>query len=234
MRKAVDVMQLVRHQPLFQELSDAQLAQIMPGVRELRAEKGTLLFQRDDPCDGMHVVVYGRVKLFVTSLQGSEKVIEIVQAGQSFGEAVMFLRRPYPLSAQLLEDSMLLHVSERAIGSACENDPAFSRHLLAGLSMRLHTFVQDVERYSIENPVQRVAGYLLQQTDTPEADHFVVHLPVNKNLIASRLSLAPETFSRVLHQLNDAGFLEVDGKDIKVNNPSGMLLYAQTSARHRG
>ena len=234
MRKEIDIRQLVRHQPLFQELDDSQIARLMLGVREIRAEKGTDLFRRGDPCDGMYVMVFGRCKLFVTSAQGSEKVIEIVHAGQSFGEAVMFLRRPYPLSAQLLEDSMVLHVSEKVISDAIEQDPAFARHLLAGLSLRLHTFVQDVERYSIENPLQRVAGYLLELTNDPQAEHFTVTLPVYKNLIASRLSLAPETFSRVLHQLMDAGFLSVDGKDITVSNPSGMLMFAQTSTRGRG
>ena len=54
--------------------------------------------------------------------QGNEKVIEIVQTGQSFGEAVMFLRRPYPVSAHVLEDSMLLHVSESVISDAIETD----------------------------------------------------------------------------------------------------------------
>lgn len=231
MRKEVDVRKLVRYQPLFQELNDAQIEALMPSIREVRIEKGRDLFHREDPCDGLWLVVYGRVKLFITSPQGNEKVIEIMQAGQSFGEAVMFLRRPYPVSAHVLEDSMLLHVSESAISNAIETDKSFARHLLAGLSMRLHTFVQDVERYSMENPLQRVAGYLVQLSETPEADAFTVSLPVNKNLIASRLSLAPETFSRVLNQLSAAGFIEVDGKDITVNNPSGMLLFAQTSGK---
>lgn len=231
MRKEVDVRKLVRYQPLFQELNDAQIESLMPGIREMRIEKGHDLFHRGDQCDGLWLVVYGRVKLFITSPQGNEKVIEIVQAGQSFGEAVMFLRRAYPVSAHVLEDSMLLHVSERVISEAIENDKSFARHLLAGLSMRLHTFVQDVERYSMENPLQRVAGYLVQLSDTPDAASFTVSLPVNKNLIASRLSLAPETFSRVLNQLHSAGYIEVDGKDITVSNPSGMLLFAQTSGR---
>ena len=179
MRKEVDVRKLVRYQPLFQELNDAQIESLMPGIREIRIEKGRDLFHRDDPCDGLWLVVYGRVKLFITSPQGNEKVIEIVQTGQSFGEAVMFLRRPYPVSAHVLEDSMLLHVSESVISDAIETDKSFARHLLAGLSMRLHTFVQDVERYSMENPLQRVAGYLVQLSETPEAEAFTVSLPVN-------------------------------------------------------
>ena len=52
MRKEVDVRKLVRYQPLFQELNDAQIEALMPGIREVRIEKGRDLFNREDPCDG--------------------------------------------------------------------------------------------------------------------------------------------------------------------------------------
>ena len=73
MRKEVDVRKLVRYQPLFQELNDAQIEALMPSIREVRIEKGRDLFHREDPCDGLWLVVYGRVKLFITSPQGKAK-----------------------------------------------------------------------------------------------------------------------------------------------------------------
>ena len=173
-----------------------------------------MVFHRGDLCEGLYLVVYGRVKLSISSAQGVEKVIEIIQPGQSFAEAVMFLGTPCPVTAQFLEDGLLLQVEASAIDRAMADDPAFARRLLAGLSMRLHSLIRDVERYSIESSTQRALGYLLQYADPEQGAHQVVTLPVNKNLIASRLNLTPETFSRVLHQLSDAGLLAVNGRDI--------------------
>ena len=210
----VDIPSFLRHQPLFQELSAAQIQALVPFTHEVRGGKGQVVFQKGDPCDGMFLVVYGRVKLALSSAQGSEKVMEIIHPGQSFAEAVMFLGRPCPVMAQFLEDGFLLKVEAQAIYQAIERDAAFARRLLAGLAMRLHGLVRDVERYSIENSLQRVTGYLLQNVDPQRGPLPVVTLPVNKNLIASRLNLTPETFSRMLHQLSEAGLIEVNGREI--------------------
>lgn len=221
----IDVGTFLRHQPLFHQLSDAELALLVPHTHELRGPRGQLIFQRGDPCTGMYLVVYGRVKLALSSAQGAEKVVEILGPGQSFGEAVMFLGRPCPVMAQFLEDGMLLQVDSAAIFDAIARDPAFARRLLAGLAGRLHGLVRDVERYSVENATQRVIGYLLQHGEDGGDGERVVCLAVNKNLIASRLNLTAETFSRVLHQLTDADLIAVHGRHITLLDPQRLASY---------
>ncbi|GHD80860.1 Crp/Fnr family transcriptional regulator [Vogesella fluminis] len=217
----IDIRTFLQHQPLFQQLTDEQREALVPGTREVRGQKGQVIFQKGDPCDGMYLVVYGKVKLALTAQNGTEKVMEILHPSQSFAEAVMFLGRPYPVMAQFVEDGLLLHVSAEVIFSALAEDPAFAQRMLAGLALRLHSLVRDVERYSVESAVQRVVGYLLQVEDDASTGS-VVHLPVNKNLIASRLNLTPETFSRVLHQLADEGLIEVRGRDIVLKDLDAM------------
>ncbi|CUA82359.1 MULTISPECIES: Crp/Fnr family transcriptional regulator [Gulbenkiania] len=228
----IDIRAFLRHQPLFQQLSDEQLEGLVPSTQEVRGIKGQVVFQRGDVCDGMYLVVYGRVKLAITSSQGAEKVIEIINPGQSFAEAVMFLGQRYPVMAQLLEDSLLLHVASDSIIAAIHRDPVFACRLLSGLSQRLHGLVRDVERYSVENAIQRVIGYLLQNDEGGEEGvGHVVSLPVNKNLIASRLNLTPETFSRVLHQLSEAGLISVNGREIILINPRLLAGYGAQNGR---
>ena len=72
----IDIRSFLRHQPLFQELSDSQLAALVPCTHEVRGQKGQIIFQKGDPCEGMYLVVYGRVKLSISSAQGAEKVID--------------------------------------------------------------------------------------------------------------------------------------------------------------
>lgn len=105
---------------------------------EIHAAKGDILFYKGDPCSDFHLLVYGQIKLAFTSPQGSEKVVEIVREGQSFGEALMFMDKPYIVFAQALSDSMLLHVSKSGIYAELERDHNLGRKMLAGLSMRLH------------------------------------------------------------------------------------------------
>jgi CRP-like cAMP-binding protein len=216
----VDIPAFLRHQPLFQELAAPQIAALVPFTREVRGDKGQLIFQKGDPCEGMFLVVFGRVKLSLFSAQGTEKVVEVIEPGQSFAEAVMFLGYAYPLTARFLEDGLLLKVEAPAIFAAIEHEPGFARRLLAGLSLRLHGMVRDVERYSVESATQRVCGYLLQALGAQDGD--TLTLPVGKNLIASRLNLTPETFSRVLQRLGAAGLIHVDGREIRVLDLPGL------------
>ncbi|MEY4591424.1 MAG: hypothetical protein RIR18_319 [Pseudomonadota bacterium] len=211
------VKSILKHLPLFLALSDAQLDQIASEAADVRLEKGNILFHRGDPSTGFYVLVFGQIKLSVTSPQGSQKVVEIVSSRQSFGEAVMFLERPYPVTAEALCDTLLVHVSREKVVSLLEADHGFARRLLAGLSQRLHSLLQDVESYSLRSSMQRVIGYLLQQC--PEDQNEVeIELTTSKLVIASRLNLTPETLSRVLHDLVKHQVVEVRGRTIYIPN----------------
>ena len=204
--------------PLFKELATDELAPIAAGTAVLEVPKGEIIFNRGDPCEGFHVVVYGQVKLAFVSAEGNEKVVEIVAPGRSFGEALMFMEKPYILMAQALADSLLLHVSKNVVFAAIERDPKFARKMLAGLSQRLHGLIRDVEAYSLQSGTERVIGYLLRQDaqTTSESDPYVVTLPASKAVVASRLNVTPEHFSRILHDLVEASLIEVDGRDVTI------------------
>lgn len=203
--------------PLFKELGDEELARIAAGTTELHVPKGEILFAKGQPVRGFHVVVYGQVKLAFVTPAGSEKVLEILGPGMSFGEALMFMDQPYIVMAQTLADSLLLHVTRETVETELERDPKFARRMLAGLSRRLHSLIADVEAYSLQSGRERVIGYLLR--DPVEADATQpcrVTLPTSKAILASRLNLTPEHFSRILHDLAEAGLIVVSGRTVEI------------------
>ena len=178
-----------------------------------------MVFRTGERCEEFHVVVTGQVKLFVLSPSGHEKVVELISPGQTFGEAIMFTDRPYILSAQSLADTLLLTVSQRAVLEEIARDHRFALRMLAGLSRRMHGLIHDVEAYALHSGLQRVIGYLLRDQaleDCEEGERRTVSLPVSKATIASRLSLTPEYFSRVLHELADQGLIEIDRREIRI------------------
>ena len=205
--------------PLFNDLSPLELRHVADGSTLRRLARGDLVFRVGEPCNEFHVVVTGQVKLFVLSPSGQEKVVELISDGQSFAEAIMFTDRPYFLSAQALTDSLMLVVSKRAVIDEITRDHRFALRMLGGLSRRLHGLVHDVEAYALHSGLQRVIGYLLRDQDVDGCDAGdvrTVSLPVSKATIASRLSLTPEYFSRVLHELESRGLIEIDRRNIRI------------------
>lgn len=210
--------------PLFNSMRQEELDRIALGTTELRVEKGEIIFQRGDPCVGFHIVLYGQIKLSFTSAQGAEKVIELIGPGHSFGEALMFMGSPYIVSSQAMADSLLLHVSKQAIFREIEGDSAFACKMLAGLSQRMHSLMCDMESYSLRSGTQRVVGYLLK--DQPAADGDEVTLPVAKAVLASRLNLTPEHFSRIMADLSAQQLIAFKGRKVTILNGEKLRLCA--------
>ena len=224
MKQDIKVSAFLANLALFKEAAADEIERIAHGTRVLHVQRGETLFHKGDPCDGFHLVVYGQAKLAFTSPQGAEKVVEIIGPGMSFGEAVMFLDLPHVVYAQTLADSMLLHISKSVVISELQRNPDFARKMLGGLSRRLHGIISDVEAYCMHSGAQRVIGYLLRDAQEAasegddQAKRIAVTLPTNKAVIASRLNLTPQHFSRILHELTDAGLVEVDGRTIHITD----------------
>ena len=215
--------------PLFSNMRDEELQRLATGCQLRRVERGKVIFRTGDPCHEFHVNVLGQVKLFVISPAGTEKVVELVGPGNSFAEAVMFMGVPYVLSAQTLTDSLILSIEKDLVLREIGASPEFALRMLAGLSRRLHGLIKDVEAYALHSGVQRVIGYLLGDDNLDETENasqaITVSLPVSKAAIASRLSLTPEYFSRVLNELETAGLIHVDKRDIHISDTARLANY---------
>ncbi|MEK7875640.1 MAG: Crp/Fnr family transcriptional regulator [Pseudomonadota bacterium] len=216
-RKPINVRDFLSNLPLFRELSAGEITHLAAGSVEIDAPRGTVLVQCGDACRGIHIVIFGQVKLALQAPGGGEKVVELIGPGMSFGEPVMFLDKPYMVSATTLADSLLLHVAREVVYAEIERDPGFARRIIAGLSRRLHHLIGDLEAVSLHSGTQRVIGYLLRDESAANtANSLSVTLPAKKGVIASRLNLTHEHFSRILHELIEAELIEVDGPRVTI------------------
>lgn len=216
-----DMQRLLSALPLFSALSPLERERVAQGCQLKRLVRGDLFFRVGEACEAFHIVVSGQIKLYVASPSGQEKVIEIIGPGRSFAEALVFLGQPHIVNAQALADTLLVSVSKQAVLAELAHDPHFSLRMLAGISRRLHSLIQDVEGYALHSGMQRLIGYLLRDVEGADAGSgnpisITVSLPASKATIASRLSLTPEYFSRVLHELEAQGLIQIDKREIRI------------------
>jgi len=209
----------LRRLPLFAELDDAQLARMRDSRRTLTLAAGETLFRMGEKSNHFYFVDTGAIKLFRISPAGQEKIVEIIRAGQTFAEAVMFFERPlYPVDSEALETTTLTAFDSTVFMSMLRQSTDTCIRLLGTLSMRLHHRVNEIDALSLQNATLRVVHFLLDRLDENAGDANVIELEAAKKIIAARLSIQPETFSRVLHALTDAQAIQVDGRRIEVRD----------------
>lgn len=214
--------------PMFGNLSKPERDNVAQECSLQRLLRGDMVFRAGEMCDEFHIIVTGQVKLYVASSSGQEKVVELIGPGQSFAEAMMFLDKPHMLNAQALTDTMLMTISKQAVFDEIARDSRFSMQMLTGISRGMHGLLRDVEGYALHSGMQRLIGYLLRDFDeeiTVNMGTVTVSLPVSKATIASRLSLTPEYFSRVLHELETEQLIEIDKRDIRILDVHRLASY---------
>lgn len=219
--------------PGFDGLGATKLARLAAGTTEIDAPRGTLLFRRGDPCTGFHAVVFGQVKISLQTDRGDEKVVEILEPGMSFGEATLFLDKPHLVTAETLADSKLLHVSREVVLRELKQDSQLSHWLIMRLSTRLYQRTGELEAYFLRTGTERVVDYLLNGGnghDTGNATR--MSLPTKKGVIASRLNLTHEHFSRILHDLIASGLIEVHGRDVRILDRDRLRAHACRTQAH--
>ncbi len=211
---------------LFSELDEAELAELAAATRERHCAKDEVVLLKGDCPSGLFVVAAGTIKIACQSPAGGEKVIDLPGPGQVFGESSLVLDRPYPFMASALSPTCLLHVDGRALQGLAERSAGFARRLLAHLSLRVYAGVRDLENYRVRVPLERLIGFLLDQSDaTPNDENQVVALGVPKHVVASRLGMAPESLSRCLRELSDSGLIAVGTDQVKVLDRDRLQRY---------
>jgi len=226
-RTTVPIESLLSNLPLFKGLDEEALKSIGFEVGQMDLPRGAALFRPGDPCSGIHVVVSGHVKVSLGTADGAEKVVDLAGPGQTLGETAVFLDRPHKTSAETLSDCRLLHIAKEQVFAAVQNHPGFAQRIIAGLSDRLDRFISDLESLTLHSGTERVVAYLLSRLEGEERrPHIGVALPASKGVIASRLNLTQEHFSRILHDLVATNLIRVDGRFITI--PDVAQLRART------
>lgn len=225
----------LRAHPVFSKLTAEQQERVLKKARRVYLEAGEHLFEYGDKAERFFQVVEGQIKLFRLSPEGGEKVIEIVTPGTLFAEALMFTDRgTYPVSAEALSQAELLAFDSKAFKAVLQESPETCVMLNAELSSWLEHLVEEVNALTLHNATLRVANYLLRLMPavSPQGQDGI-RLPAPKHLIASRLSITPETLSRIFHNLTEAGFITVERDVVYIHDVEGLRACSERAVCSR-
>ena len=208
---------------LFASLADEQLNMMLESAHPVELEQKQVLFEAGQPADDFYLLRSGQIKLYCLSPSGDEKVIEIVRPGETFAEAITFMENQvYPVSAEAIMHSKLYSFKMKTFRSLLEDSSGTCMRLMADMSRRLRMRVNEINNLTLHNATYRLVVYLLDQIPEGAVEMAEIHLGTPKSIIASRLSIQPETFSRIMSKLSHRGLIKVQVNNITLVDVNGL------------
>ncbi|HMR32092.1 MAG TPA: Crp/Fnr family transcriptional regulator [Geminicoccaceae bacterium] len=207
-------LELVRATPVFSGLSPVATVPLLEGAIAKPFARHSVLFLQGEPATRFFVVLDGWVRLYRQAPQGQEITIAVFSRGDSFAEAVVLQTMNFPVSGQAIADSRLLVIPADSFLRHLRGSTDLCLKVMAAMARRLQGLVMQLESVSSRPTLERLALFLLRLCDGSPGP-CRIELPLDKNLIAARLGMQPETLSRCLAKLRRAG-VESDGATLWV------------------
>ena len=208
---------MMRQCMLLQPLEDEQFNVIMAKSHVSQLSDDSILFEHGGPLTHVYLLISGGIKLQRITPNGDEKVIEIIRPQQTFAEAVLFSGGSrYPVTAVSVSTSVVVCIHAETYLSLLNTSNSLCMNLLSKLSQRLHWMVNEMDRLTLHNATFRLIDYLLSHNEQDRNGNMGVNLAAPKHVIASRLSIKPETLSRTLKSLSKQGLIRLEGSQIEL------------------
>ncbi len=219
----------VRTVPLFQALTFDEQLEVAAVARPTRVGQNEQVYTAGSEASQLMVVHTGRVKVARTSPDGHEQIIRVLGPGDFIGESA-FLTGIHPdHTATALDDAQLCVFRHADLGALIDKHASIGLRMLQSVSRRLGEAEARLAAAISSDVSARLADYLLGlPAHTASGRHPEVVLPLAKKDIASLLDTTPESLSRQLRTLTDAGVITQDaGRRITIHDPDALGALAE-------
>ena len=211
----------LRQHYLFAGLDDGDFNSLTGHLVLGRLNRKEVLFHRGDSADSFYYVLSGQIELGFVAPSGEKKILEIFGSGRTFAEAVTFMRRKvYPVTTQAVVDAMVIRIPNPVYVGLLYKDPDACMRLLGDVCQHLHARVIEIERSTVQNAKTRLTAFILDAISDSQRGSVTIDLTLPKHVIASRLSIKPETLSRLLRTMVGQELIILEDAKVRVPNVS--------------
>lgn len=219
----------IRACALFGEVGEEAIARLCESRRPLIFEARQMVFSQGDPADAFYLVLEGWVKLYRLTPSGEEAVVGVFTRGETFAEPACFLGGGYPASAEAASRLRLVACDAARFRGAIEQYPGLAASLMASVVSHTERLFGEIASLKLMSTSRRLAQFFVQQV-APGVASAAVILPYEKNLLAGRLGMTPESLSRALAAIRKLG-VRVERDHVTIPDVASLQAFARRHAR---
>jgi CRP/FNR family transcriptional regulator len=212
MKKNLEPSSCIKTVPIFKNLSEEELEEIIMISSHKKFDKGDFIYQSGETIESLYVVHQGKVKVTRYSDEGKEQIIRILSHGDFLGELALFNGALVSTYAEVMEPSVICFVQNQRLKKLLEKSPTLGMKMMSELSNRLDRAESLIEQSNLYSAEAKMARLFLDLES-----HDMVFFTTTKINLSLQLGITPETFSRKLKKFELMGYIRIiNNKTIKI------------------
>jgi CRP-like cAMP-binding protein len=215
--------------PIFKDLDDLQLIEVLQAGRQREVEPDTFLYMQGDEAISFYLLLNGRIKLTQVTPDGQEIILRYASPGESFGLIAVLTEQTYPVSAYVVNNSRILVWQRSEMNTLMGRMPTMAMNALRILSGRVREFQDRIRELSTERVEQRIARAVLRlahQTGKKVPQGIFLDLPISRQDLAEMTGTTLFTVSRTLSKWETMGLIITGREQIIIHAPHGLVCIA--------
>ena len=213
---------------LFAEIGQEELESVINRCQRRRFTSGASLFQQGSSAQHFYLLESGLIKLTRESVDGKEKILDLISSGNTFAEALMFSSAEiYPVKATAIEPSVVFCIDSHHYRDLLSRSTKACFKVMAKMSVRLHGQIAEIDRLALHSASSRLAYFLCENLIGNSEQTTHVRLEVSKRVLASQLSITPETLSRLFARFQNEDIIDIRDGTIMLLNEERLREFIQ-------
>jgi len=208
----------IKSLPYFSGLGQAELDSICKLIFEKKADRGEVLLFEGEPAEILCFVAAGVVKVFKTSTDGKEQILQIIRPGESFNDVPVFSGGVNLASAEAMGAVVLNMIRKRDLEIILREHPQVALNVIQVLSQRVQHLVSLVEDLSFRHVTGRVAKILLEYAGDGTGEKPLL----TQQEMAAMIGTAREMVGRSLKTLEAEGTIRMERQRIVIINQAAL------------
>ncbi len=214
----IDTLNGLKRCPLFKGLEENEIINLMHQVqyRVHGYERGEVFAWAGDPCRHANIIISGEMSAKLIGPSGRIIRMDMHHSGQMLAPAFLFANdNHYPVSLEAGNKARVLQLSPADFKNLVQTDPRIAMNFINILSNNISFLTKKVGLLSM-TVREKVGGFIKAEYEQQKNNPIVVKL--SRQQMADELGIQKYSLQRCLHEMQEEGVINIDGKSILVNN----------------
>lgn len=217
----------IRTHPLFRHLEEQELQEIMLNKITETYKRGSIVYQEGNRMKGFCCVQSGIIKIYQTGFDGKEQIIRFAKPGDIIGYRSVVSNEPACTSTEVIEEAILCHIPTEILLNLVKTNGNFAVELMKLTCKELgeaNSYITDIAQKTVK---ERLAEILIHLDDEFGEDlQGVLKISLTREELSNIVGTATESIIRLLSEFKSLGYIEINGRKIKILDKPGLKYIA--------